>query len=209
MKSVCLFVLKKVKCHFTPEPVHMMSTAFFSLPARLQWHWKPFAALAAREVYDLLAARAAVFVLEQQCLYNDADGLDTSAWHLFATARRDDKDKDKEGDNDNDDNDNDNDNSDDDSPRELAACLRVLLPDAADTDVRIGRVLTTAKFRGKGLGHALLARALAHIASQWPGVPVRLHAQAHLQKFYGASGFRTISDVHDDVGIAHVWMRLA
>jgi len=159
--------------------------------ANLTWHWKSFSTLAAQEVYDLLAARATVFVLEQHCLYNDADGLDIDAWHLFATAQRHDE------------------NADANAPRGIAACLRVLLPGAPGEDIQIGRVLTTAKFRGKGLGRALLERALAHIASQWPGVPVRLHAQAHLQQFYGASGFRTISDVHDDVGIAHVWMRLA
>ncbi|PXW26525.1 GNAT family N-acetyltransferase [Paraburkholderia caballeronis] len=146
------------------------------------WRWKPFAALDTKEVYELLAARSAVFVVEQNCAYGDIDGLDLDAWHLLAYATSGER-------------------------AGLAGYLRVLLPDAADADVRIGRVLTTDGFRGIKLGNALLEQALAHIARQWPGVPVRLHAQAHLQRFYGAFGFEPVSDVHDEDGIPHVWMR--
>lgn len=85
----------------------------------------------------------------------------------------------------------------------------MLLPDADDTDIRIGRVLTTAEFRGIGLGNAMLERSLAHIRAQWPGTPIRLHAQAHLQGFYGAFGFTPVSEIHDEDGIPHVWMRSA
>ena len=91
----------------------------------------------------------------------------------------------------------------------IAGYLRVLLPDSGDPDVRIGRVLTTAGYRGIRLGNALLERAIRHIAGQWPGVPIRLHAQAHLQPFYGAFGFEAISDVHEEDGIPHIWMRSA
>jgi len=155
------------------------------------WRWKPFAALDAREVHDLLGARSDVFVVEQRCVYADVDGLDLDAWHLLVYATN-------------------ATNATNRGRDELAGYLRVLLPDAETAtlgDVRIGRVLTTARYRGIKLGHALLETALAHIARQWPGVPVRLHAQAHLQRFYGAFGFAPISDVHDEDGIAHVWMR--
>ena len=91
----------------------------------------------------------------------------------------------------------------------LAGYLRVLLPHEGEPDIRIGRVLTTAGFRGIGLGNQMLERAIAHIAQQWPGVPIRLHAQAHLQRFYGAFGFAPVSDIHDEDGIPHVWMRSA
>ncbi len=91
----------------------------------------------------------------------------------------------------------------------LAGYLRVLLPDEAEPDIRIGRVLTTVDFRGVGLGSAMLERALHHIYAQWPGMPIRLDAQAHLQAFYGAFGFEPVSDVHEEDGIPHVWMRSA
>ncbi|RKP50689.1 GNAT family N-acetyltransferase [Trinickia fusca] len=148
----------------------------------IEWRWKPFEQLSTAECYDMLAARNAVFVVEQKCIYADIDGLDQGAWHLLAYAGSAEKAK-------------------------LAGYLRVLLPDAAEPDVRIGRVLTTAGFRGIGLGNAMLEQTLAHVARQWPGVPISLHAQAHLQRFYGAFGFEPTSDVHDDDGIPHIWMR--
>ncbi|AXL51559.1 drug:proton antiporter [Paraburkholderia caffeinilytica] len=152
--------------------------------AQLEWRWKAFEDLTAVEVYAMLAARSAVFVVEQNCLYGDIDGLDSDAWHLFAFGVGEKR-------------------------PPLAGYLRVLLPDAADADIRIGRVLTTADFRGIGLGNAMLERSLAHIRAQWPGTPIRLHAQAHLQGFYGAFGFTPVSEIHEEDGIPHVWMRSA
>jgi ElaA protein len=152
-----------------------------------EWRWKAFDDLTTAEVYDMLAARSAVFVVEQNCVYGDIDGLDVDAWHLLAYG-----------------------------PGEsgqrpaLAGYLRVLLPgcpNESEKDVRIGRVLTTAKFRGLKLGNAMLERALEHILAQWPDEPISLHAQAHLQRFYGAFGFVASSGIHDEDGIPHVWMR--
>jgi ElaA protein len=154
--------------------------------AQLEWRWKTFAELTNVEVYETLAARSAVFVVEQNCVYGDIDGLDVQAWHLSAYGPGIDA-----------------------TPPQLAGYLRVLLPDATDTDVRIGRVLTTAAFRGIGLGNAMLERSLTHIRAQWPATPIRLHAQAHLQSFYGAFGFAPVSEIHDEDGIPHVWMRSA
>ena len=145
----------------------------------LEWRWKFFSELTPTEVYDMLAARNEVFVVEQNCVYGDVDGLDKGAWHLLAYA----------------------DNG------KLAGCLRVLLPDEKEPDIRIGRVLTTAGFRGMGLGRAMLERVRTHIAAQWPRVAVSLHAQANLKGFYGAFGFEPSSDIHDEDGIPHIWMR--
>lgn len=160
-----------------------MTTPSPALPLpQFDWRWKPFDALEPREIHEMLKARSEVFVVEQNCVYGDIDGLDEAAWHLFAwdaAAGR----------------------------PALAGYLRVLLPDSGDPDVRIGRVLTTAGYRGIRLGNALLERAMGHIALQWPRVPIRLHAQAHLQKFYGAFGFKPVSEIHDEDGIPHVWMR--
>ncbi|MFM0245466.1 GNAT family N-acetyltransferase [Paraburkholderia sediminicola] len=155
--------------------------------AQLEWRWKAFEDLTTAEVYAMLAARSAVFVVEQNCVYGDIDGLDSDAWHLFAYGA----------------------NGSGEKRPPLAGYLRVLLPDAEDPDIRIGRVLTTAEFRGIGLGNAMLERSLTHIRAQWPGTPIRLHAQAHLQGFYGAFGFTPVSEIHEEDGIPHVWMRSA
>lgn len=157
----------------------------------LEWRWTPFSGLTATEVYDVLAARNAVFIVEQQCVYHDIDGLDKDAWHLLAyalaTEARPDEGRV--------------------AGPSLAGYLRVLLPDPSDADVRIGRVLTTSDFRRIGLGSAMLEQALRHIVAQWPEAAIKLHAQAHLQMFYGAFGFEPISEIHDEDGIPHIWMR--
>jgi ElaA protein len=152
------------------------------------WRWSAFNDLSALDVYTMLAARSEVFVIEQQCLYADVDGQDIDAWHLLVYSQSR-------------------------TPPTLAGYLRVLPPnpqnDAEHADIRIGRVLTTSPFRGIGLGQAMLERTLAHIARQWPDRPIRLHAQAHLQRFYASFGFAPISEIHVEDGIPHIWMRRA
>jgi ElaA protein len=158
--------------------------------SEFDWRWRPFADLSALDVYTMLAARSEVFVVEQQCVYGDVDGQDADAWHLLVYRRSAD------------------------AHPALAGYLRVLLPNSADgmkdteeSDIRIGRVLTTAGFRGIGLGQAMLERALGFIREQWAGQPIRLHAQARLQRFYASFGFEPISDVHVEDDIPHIWMR--
>jgi ElaA protein len=172
-----------------------MTDSTRDLHESLEWRWKPFADLTAREVYDMLEARSAVFVVEQQCVYHDIDGHDKDAWHLFAYAHGTDTDTSNA------------ERGEGARHPALAGYLRVLLPDASDADIRIGRVLTTSDFRRIGLGSAMLEQALKHIVAHWPDAAIKLHAQAHLQMFYGAFGFEPISDIHDEDGIPHVWMR--
>jgi ElaA protein len=123
--------------------------------SEFDWRWKPFDDLSALDVYTMLAARSEVFVVEQHCVYGDVDGQDAGAWHLLVYPRSSD------------------------ARPALAGYLRVLLPnaegDAEESDIRIGRVLTTAGFRGIGLGQAMLERTLGFIREQWPGQPIRLH----------------------------------
>ena len=89
---------------------------------RIEWQWKRLAGLAPAELYALLAARAAVFVVEQQCAFLDLDGLDASAWHLLGWAGGD-------------------------EARTLAAYLRLIDPGCKYPEPSIGRVLTTAPYR--------------------------------------------------------------
>lgn len=155
--------------------------------SRFAWRFASFSELSPSEVYDILAARCDVFIVEQNCAYRDIDGVDRHAWHLFASDARS-------------------------SPSlpTLAAYLRVMVePEGVsdDDDVRIGRVLTAASHRGQGLGNAIIERALREVGARWPTRAIRLHAQSHLDHFYGTFGFEVISEVHDEDGIPHVWMR--
>ncbi|MEO7917501.1 MAG: GNAT family N-acetyltransferase [Dokdonella sp.] len=146
----------------------------------LDWHLKTRDQLSANEVYALLALRSAVFVVEQQCVFQDIDGLDLAegTWQLLAW----------QGD-------------------RLVGCLRIFDPLRHDGDVVIGRVATAPSIRGSGIGHQLMERALQHCAARWPGLAVYLGAQSHLEAFYAKHGFVVVTDPYLEDDIPHVGMR--
>lgn len=145
----------------------------------LAWRWSRFEDLGVDGVYDMLALRAKVFILEQGP-YLDPDGADRHAWHLLGR---------------------------DAASGTLQAYLRVLDPGVKFDDVSIGRVVVDAGQRGSGVGHELMRHALAQCERCWPGAPVMMSAQAHLQRYYGRHGFEAVSDEYLDDGIPHVDMR--
>jgi len=147
----------------------------------IEWQWRTFAELSGAEVYDIMACRQDVFILEQTCLYPDADGLDQQAHHLLGWRTGD-------------------------GERTLAAYLRCLAPGAKYTEMSLGRVLTAKAARGGGLGRTLLEQGIAHAVRQHPGHRIRIGAQAQLEAFYASFGFATISAPYDEDGIMHIDM---
>jgi ElaA protein len=143
----------------------------------MNWQWCSLHDLDARQLYALFAARGAVFVVEQNCAYRDLDGADLEAEHLIAW-----------------------------SGEEVAACVRVLAPGVKYAEPSIGRVLTTKPFRTSGLGRELMARAVARCEERFPGQPIRIGAQAYLERFYGSFGFVKASDEYMEDGIPHIEM---
>ena len=148
--------------------------------ATCRWQWSRIADLSSFEIYAALAARQQVFAVEQQCAFQDADGLDLSAWHLLGWV--------------------------DEAGPSLAAYLRVIDPGAKYAEPSIGRVLTVPPWRGVGLGRVVMAEGLARTAATWPGRPVRIAAQQRLEQFYVELGFRTVSEPFLEDGIPHVEM---
>jgi ElaA protein len=142
----------------------------------LTWHVRTFAELTVRELYAIMALRQRVFVVEQNCPYLDADGVDDIARHLWA----------EQG-------------------GAIAAYLRIVPAGVKFAEVSIGRVITAPEARGTGLGRELMKRGIAAAGH----VPIRIGAQAHLEKFYGELGFQRASDVYDEDGIPHVEMTRA
>ena len=149
--------------------------------ADIDWQWRSFAELDGRALYAVMAARQDVFILEQQCLYPDLDGLDTDAHHLLGWTMAN-------------------------GEPTLAAYLRCLAPGAKYDEMSLGRVLTTQVARGAGLGYALIERGIAHAERQHPGARIRIGAQQHLERFYAGFGFKTISEPYDEDGILHIDM---
>lgn len=84
----------------------------------------------------------------------------------------------------------------------IVAYLRFIPAGVKYDEAAIGRVIVAAQARGIGLGKELMRRGLALAGA----APVRLGAQAHLERFYGELGFRRVSDVYDEDGIPHVEM---
>lgn len=141
------------------------------------WQCRAFRDLTVEDLYAIVAAREEVFVVEQQCPFRDADGLDPHAWHLWGSL-----------------------------DGELAAFARLLPPGVKYTEPSIGRVLTTRAARGRGLGRALMKEALDRTAELFPGLPIRIGAQLYLREFYESFGFETASDVYEDDRIPHIEM---
>lgn len=164
-----------------PNDPHAERRPASEAPANLRWEQREFGSFAAAELYAVLRARVDVFVVEQDCPYPELDGRDAEAVHLVGWA---------EG-------------------GRVAAYARILPPGARFDGPSIGRVLTSAAFRGTGLGHALMKRAVGAAAGRYPGLDIELSAQRHLADFYAGLGFEVTSEPYDEDGIPHVDMRLA
>jgi ElaA protein len=147
----------------------------------MDWQWQTFSQLTGQDLYSALATRQQVFLLEQQCLYPDMDGLDQDAHHLLGWRTLGDK-------------------------RQIVAYLRCLAPGAKYAEMSLGRVLTTTNNRGAGLGRALLVEGIARAERQHPGHRIRIGAQLYLERFYTDLGFQSVSDPYDDDGIMHIDM---
>ena len=151
----------------------------------LHWQWAHFEDLQVGDLYQMLAARNEVFVMEQNCPFQDADGFDQQAWHLLGWHSV------ESG-----------------TRRELAAYCRVIAPGIKYPEPSIGRVLTTGKHRRTGMGRVLMAEAIQRCRDLFPGQPIRIGAQQRLEKFYREFGFQTTSETYIEDGIPHVEMLL-
>ena len=149
-------------------------------PSNVHWNCQRFSDLGVTALQHIYAARQAVFVLEQLCIYMDVDGLDEQAWHLAAW-----------------------------SPTQTLplAYARLFPPGVKYPEASIGRVLTTEVVRGQGWGKVLVEHALAHCDALFGGSALRISAQAHLERFYGAFGFQAVGKPYMEDGIPHIEMR--
>lgn len=145
----------------------------------LTWTTKPFANLTLSELYALLQLRSEVFVVEQQCAFQDLDGQDQAAQHLLGYTA--------EG--------------------ELAAYARLFGPGRSYAEVSIGRVVTSPRLRRYGFGQQLLRQAIAECERLFGPQPIKIGAQLYLKAFYESFGFRQLGDGYLEDGIPHIYMR--
>lgn len=144
----------------------------------MNWTWLRFAELRVDDLYDALQLRCRVFVLEQGP-YLDPDGIDRQAWHLLGRK----------------------------SPGgPLHAYLRVVDAGVKYEEPSIGRVITAPECRGTGLGRVLVAEGVRRCVQVWPALPIRISAQAHLQRLYGEVGFVPVGQTYLEDNIPHIRM---
>lgn len=139
--------------------------------------FKHFTELTLNEIYNILQLRAEIFVVEQDCVYNDIDGLDKDAIHQFAA---------KEG--------------------EIVAYSRLLKPGTRFPDYSIGRVVVKESERGTGLGIKMMEEAKSFILNEWQAEKIKISAQKYLRKFYEDLGFKIITEEYLEDGIPHFGM---
>ena len=146
----------------------------------LQWTCKTFDELNSYELYAIMQLRMAVFVVEQNCSYQDADNKDFRAHHLMAW------DEDR-----------------------LVAYARLLPPGISYEESSIGRVVSSPSVRRTGIGKILMNKSIETLQSLYPGIPIRIGAQLYLKDFYESFSFKQTSETYLEDGIPHIEMLLS
>lgn len=136
-----------------------------------------FADLQLQELYDLLQLRSEIFVVEQNCVYQDIDGKDQQAFHVLGYK---------------------NDS--------LVAYTRFFAPGLYFKEPAIGRVLVRKTDRMNSYGHEILKASIEALENAFPGTSIKLSAQTYLTAFYEAHGFKQIGDGYLEDGIPHIGM---
>ncbi len=126
------------------------------------------------ELYEIIKLRIEVFVVEQDCPYQDLDDKDKNAYHLFVE-----------------------DNG------LVVAVLRILPEGVSFEDMAIGRLIVKKSYRGRGISRKMMNKAISFIINDLNKSKIRLSGQAYLLEFYESLGFKRVSDVYLEDGIDH------
>ena len=143
----------------------------------VHWTIKPFEELSGAEVFEMLALRCRVFIVEQNCPYQDPDHKDRKSWHLLAMMND-----------------------------ECVACLRLVPPGVSYKEWSIGRVVTDERVRGMGVGKELMLRGMQELAQRHGNPTIRISAQTYLVRFYGEFGFESTGKEYLEDDIPHTEM---
>jgi ElaA protein len=138
---------------------------------------KNFDELSTKELYDVLQLRSEVFVVEQDCVYQDIDGKDERALHIMGL---------EDG--------------------NLVAYARCFQAGDYFDEASIGRVLVRENYRKMGYGHVITKASIEAIKTNYKADKIKISAQVYLVIFYESHGFKTIGDRYMEDGIPHIAM---
>ena len=141
------------------------------------WKYKCFDELKNQELYDILKLRSMVFVVEQNCVYQDIDDKDLKSWHLLGYHHN-----------------------------ELVAYLRIIPQGISYPEASIGRVVTHPDYRKKGLGIELMKTGIEKTLNQFNADKIKISAQCYLIKFYSDLGFLAQGEEYLEDDIPHIHM---
>jgi ElaA protein len=143
----------------------------------IQWFLKRFDELTPQHLYAILQLRNEVFVVEQNCVFQDADDKDQDSYHLMGFYQN-----------------------------KLVAYTRIVPPGIIYEQASIGRVVTSPSVRRHGAGKILMQQSIQSVYELFDKVPIKIGAQLYLKAFYQAFGFEQISEVYLEDGIEHIYM---
>lgn len=146
---------------------------------QINWSCKSFTELTNEELYKILQLRNAVFVVEQNSVYQDCDDKDQHSYHVMGWQKE-----------------------------ILVAYSRLIPPGMTYKNASIGRVITTATSRGKNIGRELMIRSIKKVSELFNERSVTIGAQLYLKNFYKSLGFTEAGDVYLEDGIRHIKMHL-
>lgn len=138
---------------------------------------KKFEELTIDELYDILQLRSEVFVVEQDCVYQDIDGKDSKALHIIGSLNN-----------------------------EIIAYTRCFAPGYYFNEAAIGRVVVSKKYRKHDFGHEIMKASLSAIREHYQTAAIKLSAQTYLVRFYESHGFQTQGEGYLEDGIPHIGM---
>ena len=138
---------------------------------------KAFEELQTEELYDILQLRSAVFVVEQDCVYQDLDGKDKRALHVIGKKEN-----------------------------KVVAYTRIFGPGDYFNEASIGRVVVEQKERKYGYGKQIMEASIKAIQDEYNVDIIKLSAQTYLKNFYTDLGFVSVGEPYLEDGIPHVAM---
>ena len=139
---------------------------------------KPWNELYRKEINDIFSLRSEVFIVEQECAYQDVDGKDKKADHVMLYV-----------------------------DNELVGYTRVFPENTYFKEASFGRAAVKKNYRGEGYGHLLVDKSLKHLKSK-KQTPIKISAQSYLKDFYASHGFIAKGDEYMEDGIPHTAMYL-
>jgi len=138
---------------------------------------KLFSELSTQELYDLLQLRSEVFVVEQDCAYQDVDGKDHNALHVLGYKQD-----------------------------KLIAYTRIFKPELYFKEASIGRVVVVKHERQSNYGYAIMKASIKAIKDHYNETTIKISAQTYLKKFYNNLGFKIVGEEYLEDGIPHIGM---